>query len=124
MTPADLAIAWKEKATELRCFGAEDQAVTLEYCANDLEETLRIWQTEPLTLEEAAEESGYSADHIGRLIREGKLPNTGRAGAPRIARRDLPIKLKPRVPGVAEDDAISQTSFEQIVQSIIEEGGG
>ena len=124
MTPADLAIAWKEKATELRRFGAEDQAVTLEYCADDLEEEWRIWQTEPLTLEEAAEESGYSADHIGRLIREGKLPNTGRAGAPRIARRDLPIKLKPRVPGVAEDDAISQTSFEQIVQSIIKEGVG
>ena len=30
MTPADLAIAWREKATELRCFGAEDQAFTLE----------------------------------------------------------------------------------------------
>ena len=30
MTPADLAIAWKEKATEFRRFGAEDQAFTLE----------------------------------------------------------------------------------------------
>ena len=60
MTPADLLIAWKEKATELRRFGAEDQATTLEYCVDDLEETWRIWQTEPLTLDEAAEESGYS----------------------------------------------------------------
>ena len=35
-------------------------------------------------------ESCYSAAHLGRLVREGKVPNAGRPGTPRIARGDLP----------------------------------
>ncbi len=92
MTPADLALAWREKATELRRFGAEDQAFTLEYCADDLEETWRIWQTEPLTLDEAAEESGYSYSSLEKRVRSGKIPNIGKPGAPRVQRQDLPRK--------------------------------
>ncbi len=124
MTPASLPKAWREKATEFRRFGAEDQAFTLEYCANDLDEAWRDWQQEPLTLEEAGEKSGYSADHLGRLVREGKIPNAGRSGAPRIARRDLPVKSHQTARGVVEDPEQSDSSFEQIVQSIIEEGVG
>ncbi len=96
MIPADLAIAWKEKATELRRFGAEDQAVTLEYCADDLEETWRIWQQEPLTLEEAAEESGYSYSSIQKRVASGEIPNVGQPGAPRVQRQDLPRKTPTR----------------------------
>ena len=92
MSPLDLPKAWREKATELRCFGAEDQAVTLEYCADDLDETWRIWQTEPLTLDEAAEESGYSYSSLEKRVRSGKIPNIGKLGAPRVQRQDLPRK--------------------------------
>ncbi len=122
MSPRDLTRAWRDTASELRRFGAVGQACTLEQCAGDLEEAWRIWQQEPLTLEEAAEKSGYSADHLGRLVREGKIPNTGRPGAPRIARRNLPAKSHRMARGVAEDPEQSDSSFEQIVQSIIEEG--
>lgn len=45
----------------------------------------------PLTLAEAAVETGYSSDHLGWLIRVGKIPN-GRRGAPRIWRKDLPAR--------------------------------
>jgi len=108
----------------MRCLGAVAQATTLEHCADDLDVAWRDWQQEPLTLEEAAEKSGYSADHLGRLVREGKIPNAGRSGAPRIARRNLPAKSHRTARGVAEDPEQSDSSFEQIVQSIIEKGVG
>ena len=96
MTPASLSKAWREKATELRCFRAEDQATTLEYCADDLEEAWRIWQTEPLTLDEAVEESGYSYSSLEKRVRSGTIPNIGEPGAPRVRRQDLPRKTPTR----------------------------
>ena len=59
--------------------------MALETCAAELEAALRQEDDTLLTLTEAARESGYSADHLGRLVRDGKIPNTGRPGAPRIA---------------------------------------
>jgi hypothetical protein len=47
---------------------------------------------EVLSLVDAAAECGYSADHLGRLVRSGQLPNSGRRKAPKIRRRDLPKK--------------------------------
>ena len=41
-------------------------------------------------------QSGYSADHIARLLREGKIPNSGRKAKPLIRRRDLPQKARKR----------------------------
>ena len=43
-----------------------------------------------LNLTQAAKVSGYSADHLGRLVRDGTLVNHGRPHAPRIRRGDLP----------------------------------
>lgn len=45
-----------------------------------------------LSLPQAAARSGYSVEHLGRLVREGKVPNAGRRGAPRIRVADLPRK--------------------------------
>ena len=74
-------------------------------------------------LVEAARESGYSADHLGRLVRDGKIPNAGRPGAPRIARRDLPRKAHaPPEARLAETPRPRDVSRVQIVQSIIEKG--
>jgi len=50
------------------------------------------WEDTPLNLQQAAEESGYSADHLGRLVKDGEIPNAGRTKAPRILRKDLPRK--------------------------------
>jgi hypothetical protein len=47
---------------------------------------------------EAAAESGYAADTLGRLVREGQIPNAGRLNAPKIRRRDIPKK-----PGVFQN---------------------
>ncbi len=96
MILGDLPKAWREKATEFRRLRGEDQAVTLEYCADDLEETWRIWQTEPLSLDEAAEESGYSYSSLEKRVRSGEIPNIGKLGAPRVQRQDLPRKTPTR----------------------------
>ena len=74
-----------------------------------------------LSLTEAARESGYSTDHLGRLVRDGKIPNTGRPGAPRIARSHLPRKA-PAEPRLVEKPSRGEVSNAQIVQSIIERG--
>jgi hypothetical protein len=52
---------------------------------------------ELLSLSEAAERTGHTPDHIGRLVREGKVPNAGRKNAPRVRVRDLVTHLKPKV---------------------------
>ena len=87
-----LSLEWREKAKEFRRFGADDQAVTLDYCADDLEETWRIWQTEPLLLEEAAKESGFSYSSLQKRVSDGEIPNIGKPGQPRVRRQDLPRK--------------------------------
>jgi hypothetical protein len=52
---------------------------------------------ELLSLTEAAERTGHTADHIGRLVREGKVPNAGRKNAPRVRIRDLVSHRKPKL---------------------------
>jgi hypothetical protein len=119
--PADLAMRWRSKAEDLRRLAAEAQAVTLEHCADELEEALRETEAVPLNLQQAAEQSGYSPDHLGRLIREGKIPNAGRSGAPKILRRDLPRKAAALTPEPSLHE-LPRTK-EQIVRSVIAEGG-
>jgi len=60
--------------------------------AVELEQALKTLGEETLTLVEAAAISGYSADHLGSLVKHGRLRNYGRKNAPRIRRADLPIK--------------------------------
>lgn len=92
MSPAQLPSTWKSAAADLRRFGAESQARTLEACAEELTAALRTHDEQLLSLRAAAAESGYSVDHLGRLLREGIIPNSGRKGKPLIRRRDLPVK--------------------------------
>ena len=116
-----LPATWRTQAKALRRYGGETPAVALESCAAELEATLRERDETTLSLTEAARESGYSADHLGRLVRDGKIPNTGRPGAPRIARRHLPRKA-PAEPPLVNELRPRQVSNAQIVQSIIERG--
>lgn len=111
---------WRLRAEDLRTYGAAPQATALEECARELEDSLNEVALQPLTLGEAAELSGYSTDHLGRLIRDGRIPNAGRHNAPRIRRADLPIKPRTRELPVAADPSLPHTTNAQVVQSIIE----
>jgi len=115
--PAD----WRGKAKALRRYGGETPALALERCADDLDATLAERDETTLSLVEAARESGYSRDHLGRLVRDGKIPNAGRPNAPRIARRHLPRKAPAQAP-LAEEPRPRERSNAQIVQSIIQRG--
>ena len=115
--PAD----WRRKAKSLRRYGGETPATAIERCAEDLEATLRERDETTLSLVEAARESGYSRDHLGRLVRDGKIPNAGRPNAPRIARRHLPRKAPAEAP-LARETRPRERSNAQIVQSIIRKG--
>jgi hypothetical protein len=58
-------------------------------------------------LTDAANRSGYSRDHLARLVRQHRIPNSGRRGAPRVRLRDLPIRpgVTPEPDAHAGDDA-------------------
>ena len=86
---ADLSASWRTLAATLRPY-ADAAAVAYERAADALDAALDAKNGARLTLREAARESGYSADHLGRLLRQGLIPNAGRPRAPRIRRADLP----------------------------------
>ncbi len=114
---------WRRHAKALRRYGGETPATALESCAAELEATLVERDETTFSLVEAAHESGYSSDHLGRLVRDGKIPNSGRPGAPKIARSHLPRKAQaPAEPPLAEQPRRRDVSNVQIVQSIIERG--
>lgn len=46
----------------------------------------------PVSLIDAAARSGYSAGYIGKLVRDGAIPNAGRLNAPKILPRHVPKK--------------------------------
>jgi excisionase family DNA binding protein len=63
--------------------------------AEELDFLVREWEDELLTTDEAAGETGYSPEHLRRLVREGKLPAERRDGGKthiHVRRRHLPRK--------------------------------
>ncbi len=85
----DLADRWRDEAAMLERRGLEREARMVESFAGDLEQRLREWLDELLTLEGAAGEVGTTYDAIRKRIARGVLPNSGRQGAPKIRRADL-----------------------------------
>lgn len=114
--PDDLVSRWRDEASILRCRGAPTQADVLEGCARELEQVLaEDWET-PLTLRAAAAVSGYSPDHLGRLVKDGKLRNYGRPSAPKVRPGDLP--RKPGLPKVATRPQLMGASARQIARAV------
>jgi hypothetical protein len=92
--PADLPAAFKEVAAIVREYTADERAAAIwERAAEMVAESLRRSGLERLTLPLAAQESGYSVDHLRRLIDEGTIPDaSGADGSKAILRMDLPRK--------------------------------
>ena len=92
-----LAARWRKEAERLRTLEAHGQAAALEQAAQELDAAAAAWALEPLTISEAAAESGYSEEHLRRLAREGELPahrNGGPKSRIKVRRGDLPTKRR------------------------------
>ena len=100
MTREEFTTRWRARREELARLGALVEGVKLcDEVLADAEVLFRSEEHDALTLTEAAHESGYSAGHLGRLVRNGTIPNAGRPNAPKIRRADLPRKatgLRPK----------------------------
>lgn len=88
--PSEIISRWTTRRDELRSLRASVDGGTLcDEVLADLERLSRS-DEEGLTLAQAARRSGYTSDHIGRLVRDGKLKNVGRKHAPRVLVSELP----------------------------------
>ena len=87
-----LVATWRAEVEYLARRGLEHEARFCESFAAELEESIREWKYEELTLEAAAEESGYSYSRLQHLVAGDALPNVGEKGSPRIRRCDIPVK--------------------------------
>lgn len=86
-----LADRWTEDAERLRRYGADAQARAVEKCVEELRAARKEEEFEALTLQEAADVSGYSYSRLQEMVGE-RLENVGKEGAPRVRRGDLPRK--------------------------------
>ena len=90
---------WRAEGQRLRRIGAVvDPAKLLDEVLGDAQALFQAEDNDFLTLTEAASESGYSPDHLGRLVRGGVIRNAGRTNAPKIRRADLPRKATAQLP--------------------------
>jgi len=93
---ARIAATFRAKARELReQFGSEPAARALEWAASEVEQASRCLSEQTLSLREASEYSGYSQEHLARLVRLGRIPDTrpeGSKGRIRIRVSDLPAR--------------------------------
>ncbi len=109
--PLDRLVAsWRDEAELNRRRGMEREALTVESYADELQEQVREWKLEVLTLEQAAAETGVTADTVGRRISRGEIPNAGRKNRPGVRRCDLfgaldrpVLKLQAGEPDVATE---------------------
>lgn len=124
MSVSTLPLTWKTRPRTLRLWGAADEAATAwEAAATELESALAESGEQPLNLQAAASESDYSAEHLGRLVRQGKIPNAGRPNAPRIRLSDLPRKPG-FVPGLYGNGRQPHLAKGEIARSLVLVGRG
>ena len=88
---AELAAKWRDEADAYARDGVAVHGL-LGRVADELEARAEDYVVEVLTLEQAAEESGYSYSHLQRLVSTGEIPNLGKPGSPRVRRAALPTK--------------------------------
>lgn len=74
MTLPELPLRWRQKADALRPY-IPAVAQAFEEAAAELEASLETEGKVPLTVRQAAKESGYTAVHLRRLIADGTVPS-------------------------------------------------
>jgi hypothetical protein len=84
---------WSSRKTDFLLLGVlVDGARMIDAFLADLRDLRETEDDERVTLSVAAAISGYSKDHLARLIRKGILPNSGRRHRPLLLRKHVPKK--------------------------------
>jgi hypothetical protein len=124
MTPTEFFAKWRAERDR---FGRYRQLVdplpVLDELLADVQALLDTDGDSLLNLTQAGAESGYSADYLGRLVKNGTIPNAGRPNAPLIRRADLPRKagtLRPSPRGGHYRDA----SPGQVARAVVTSNAG
>lgn len=100
MILGDLLARWRTEAELFERRGLHEAAELTYSLSDELEAEVRELREGTVNLTEGAKLSGYSADTLGQMVRDGRIPNAGRKNAPRIRLVDLPRK-----PGCGEGDS-------------------
>lgn len=96
MTRDQLFARWRARRDEWRRLGVRVEGAAI--CDEILADFQAVFTSEgeqPLTLTEASRMSAYSPDHLGRLLRNGTIPNAGRPNAPNPHRRSAAQTARP-----------------------------
>ncbi len=97
MTMAEILTWLRERSEEFKRFNVHVDGARFTSELLTMLETALVAEAETLlTLSQAAARSGMSEEHLGRLLRQGRIPNAGRRGRPRLRVSDLPRKA-PRI---------------------------
>jgi hypothetical protein len=117
VTP-DLPDLWRREAGLYRRDGVDSLARMAERHAAELDAALRAGGEALLSAREAAEVSGYSADHLHRLVKVGRLTDYGRAHAPRYRSADLPLKPGRLLPGQGPAPNSGGATARQVLRAV------
>ena len=118
MTLAELYEKWSGRRAGYAGIPAfVDAGSLIEAFLGDLKTVIDSDQERLATLADAAVFTGYSAEHLGRLVRNGSLPNHGRKRAPRVKLSECPTKIRGRVAGARSSRYDSVTDARFLVSS-------
>lgn len=96
----DLITRWTARRAELaKLHALVEGSLLVDEILSDLEQLAASSDEEGLTLSQASGRCGYTADSLSRLIRQGKLTNIGRRGAPRVRASELPKRPAVKLAG-------------------------
>jgi hypothetical protein len=124
MTAETLIATWQTRAAAYRDVDARVEAAALcEQIVADLTRLVADRTDEWLTLEAAADWSGFSARHLRRRIRDGTLRATGRGDTLRILRDELPRKASTVAPRRVEPHLVGAKA-EQVVRDSVGTSNG
>jgi hypothetical protein len=99
--------SWRLQAQQFADHHCDAVAAVYGLLATQIEAELRAWDGETLPIQSAADESGYSAEHLRRLARGGRIRSERGQGAKshlRVRRDSLPAKTE-GAPGRTADAA-------------------
>lgn len=121
---AEIIARWAGRREEWGRFAAQvDGAKVAADVLEDLAALLNAERETLLSLDDAAKHCGYSADHLGRLIRSGKLANLGRKHSPLVRLGDLPRKANALRPTPLGRN-VRTTERRQIARALVHSQGG